>query len=109
MRDLRVSFDSCSSQWAFASRNHSKKTITRPKPRRCTRIAGTLITAHPQGESDNGGSYTIARVHACRLLHAPRDAIPVPCADQAPLEYFTALTQQRELAAPLRRRPPQPS
>ena len=61
------------------------------------------------GESDNGGSDTIARVHACRLLHAPRDAIPVPCADQAPLEYFTALTQQREPAAPLRRRQPQPS
>ena len=47
-------------------------------------------------------------MHACRLLHAPRDAIPVPCADLAPLESFTALAQQREPAAPLRRRPAQP-
>ena len=102
MRDLRVSFDSCSSQWAFASRNHSKKDHQkRPKPRRCTRIAGTLKkTAHPQGESDNGGSDTIARVHACLLLHAPRDAIPVPCADQAPLAYFTALAISTSLLHP---------
>ena len=100
MRDLRNSFDSCSSQWAFASRNHSKKTITRPKPRRCTRIAGTLKTARPQGESDHGGSDTIARVHACRLLHAPRDAIPVPFADQAPLESCCARPAARACCTP---------
>jgi len=78
MRDLLVSFDSCSSRWAFASRNHSKKTITRPTPQRaelCTRIAGRLQTAHPQSASQITAAAILS--HACtraRLPAAPRPA-----------------------------------
>lgn len=78
MRDLLVSFDSFSTRWAFASRNHSKKTITRPTPRRaelCTRIAGTLQTAHPQSASQITAAAILS--HACtraRLPAAPRPA-----------------------------------
>ena len=55
----------------------------RPKPRLqgAKRIGATLLKASRLTicESDHGGSDTFTRVHACPL-HAPRDAMPVPCA-----------------------------